>query len=316
VTFDLVACRFSFIALESISFPAGKAGNIVRGAFGSIFRRIACDPGCSGAATCDRRASCAYARVFEPSVRGSGPSGLADPPRPFVFRPGHIDGRTIRAGESFYFDLHLFDAADSSLGYFIQTFSKLVHEGLGSRRGRAELGSIFYLDEARAPQRAVTYDPDTFRLDGDPPQISIPLRPCSEIVKRMRVQFLTPTELKGEGRGAVDVDFGLLFARSRDRLSTLRALYGAAPLPVDFVRMGELARQVRLIRSALTRVNVDRRSSRTGQIHSIGGFVGEAEYSGELSAFIPFLRAAEWTGVGRQTVWGKGEIRCIILPCE
>ena len=22
----------------------------------------------------------------------------------------------------------------------------------------------------------------------------------------------------------------------------------------------------------------------------------------------PFLKAAEWTGVGRQTVWGKGEI--------
>jgi len=57
-------------------------------------------------------------------------------------------------------------------------------------------------------------------------------------------------------------------------------------------------------------VEVHRQSSRTGQVHSIGGFVGEAEYEGELSEFLPYLRAAKWTGVGRQTVWGKGEVNC------
>jgi hypothetical protein len=55
-------------------------------------------------------------------------------------------------------------------------------------------------------------------------------------------------------------------------------------------------------------VDVQRRSSKTGQVHSIGGFVGEAEYEGDLAEFVPFLKAAQWTGVGRQTVWGKGEI--------
>jgi len=50
-----------------------------------------------------------------------------------------------------------------------------------------------------------------------------------------------------------------------------------------------------------------RRSSRTGQTHSLGGFVGKAEYQGDLTEFVPYLRAAQWTGVGRQTAWGKGE---------
>jgi hypothetical protein len=36
--------------------------------------------------------------------------------------------------------------------------------------------------------------------------------------------------------------------------------------------------------------------------------VGEADYEGELGEFLPILRAAEYTGVGRQTVWGKGSI--------
>jgi hypothetical protein len=35
------------------------------------------------------------------------------------------------------------------------------------------------------------------------------------------------------------------------------------------------------------------------------------EYAGELGEFLPWLRAARWTGVGRQTVWGKGDLRVI-----
>jgi hypothetical protein len=42
----------------------------------------------------------------------------------------------------------------------------------------------------------------------------------------------------------------------------------------------------------------------------LGGFVGVAEYEGDLNEFFPYLEIARWTGVGRQTVWGKGEINC------
>jgi hypothetical protein len=55
-------------------------------------------------------------------------------------------------------------------------------------------------------------------------------------------------------------------------------------------------------------VETSRRSGRTGQIHPLGGFVGEAEYEGDLTEFVPYLRAAHWTGVGRQTAWGKGAL--------
>ena len=71
-------------------------------------------------------------------------------------------------------------------------------------------------------------------------------------------------------------------------------------------------RQLRLlVMDAIERVEVARRSSRTGQVHPIGGFVGEAEYVGELGEFVPYLKAGKWVGVGRQTVWGKGEISIV-----
>src|SRR5438874_3189358 len=87
--FRLYPLRFSFVSRESIHFPAGKSANLLRGAFGTIFRRIACDPHCRGVRECEYRVSCPYAKMFEPSALDGGPSGLADLPRPFVFRATH-----------------------------------------------------------------------------------------------------------------------------------------------------------------------------------------------------------------------------------
>jgi hypothetical protein len=97
----------------------------------------------------------------------------------------------------------------------------------------------------------------------------------------------------------------------RDRLSALSALYGRGPLAIDFRGLGERSREVRLTGSALAWQRAERRSARTGQVHSIGGFTGDAEYAGNLSEFLPWLAAARWVGVGRHTVWGKGEVRVI-----
>lgn len=74
----------------------------------------------------------------------------------------------------------------------------------------------------------------------------------------------------------------------------------------DVGQVGQ-AEQVQMVASNLQTVDVERRSTRTGQRHPLGGFAGEVEYRGELSQLIPFIRAGEWTGVGRQTVWGKGQ---------
>jgi hypothetical protein len=70
--------------------------------------------------------------------------------------------------------------------------------------------------------------------------------------------------------------------------------------------MAARAAAVRITHCALERVSLDRHSSRTGQTHPLGGFVGEVRYAGEVGEFVPYLRAGQWTGVGRQTVWGKG----------
>ena len=58
------------------------------------------------------------------------------------------------------------------------------------------------------------------------------------------VLFRTPTELKGNAAGD-GMPFGVLFARVRDRISSLRSLYGEGPLPIDFRALSERAGMVR-----------------------------------------------------------------------
>jgi hypothetical protein len=262
MTFDYLPLELRFTAIDEIRFPPGKAANVLRGALGH---------------------ATAAAGLFRPPARTGLPSGLADPPRPFVLRARPLDGRTFAPGEPFGFRVHLFDLRENVQRDLEAAFAAIARAGIGAGRGRAALECV---DEPAGPVRLA--------LEPEPSGIS-----------RTRIEFLSPTELKPAG----EPEFAIVYARARDRVSSLGALYGKGPLEIDFRAAGERARQVRMVRADLREVAIERRSSRTGQVHGIGGFTGAADYEGALAEFLPVLRAAEATGVGRHTVWGNGEIR-------
>ena len=204
---------------------------------------------------------------------------MAQPPRPFVLRVAHLAGRTIETGQRFSVGINFFETRRPALSDFVLAFGGI---------NLAELQSI----EQDAPE-------------------CVSLVRTLEGTQHLRVDFLTPTELKSSAKGgrlAAKPDFHALFARARDRVSALRAFYGPGPLAIDFKAMGQRAREIRMIHCNIKRVGRARVSKRTGQIHGIGGFIGVAEYEGELGEFLPVLEAARWTGVGRHCVWGNGEI--------
>jgi CRISPR-associated endoribonuclease Cas6 len=288
ITFEFYRYRFHLRALDAVHFPPGKTANVVRGAFGSVLR--------------DAVPPAVYARLFEPDASlGPAPSGLADWPRPFVLRVAHLDALTIPAGEPFFLDAHIFDVHQPVWEHFHSAFVLFGERGLGPGRGRAQLERIEQLDLEDGAREV--------RGAADPP-IALRLE-TTEVASEVTVRFHTPTELKSEGSLTERPDFHILFRRMRDRISTLRALYGAGPLDLDFRGMGERAAAIRMTRCDLNWEHIKRRSGRTGQVHPIGGFTGEAEYRGALGEFLPWLRAARWVGVGRQTVWGKGDVRVV-----
>lgn len=288
MTFDFHRYSFSFVADDAIQFPPVMPAKVLRGAFGLALRRIACR--CVTDAV--HQPGCVYSRFFEPQALAAGPSGLRDHPRPFVFRARSLDARTVEPGESFQFEMNVFEMRFPVRLLLEETFSALAAEGLGPTRGRFRL--------------VHTED----RL------VSVNLNGCETRANGVIVSFLTPTELKGDPAAASAAEFAVLFSRIRDRLSTLRSLYGAGPLDIDFLGMASRASEISLIHSQLKHLKTSRYSTRTGQCHELSGFLGKIEYAGRLTEYIPYLVAAQSTGVGRQTVWGKGELSVEVLRPE
>lgn len=252
-------------AMESVLFPEGKAGNVLRGALGLLLPAEAAG------------------EWFSPRAGANQPSGFADSARPFVLRASHLDGRRFSAGMEFSFAVHLFRTGDEGPQLVERAYGQVRNHGLGVGRGRATLVGL-------------DWRPVEVRLD--------------RVVNASAVEvvFLTPTELKSEGQVAERPDFPILFARARDRVCRLMTLYGEGSPLADYTGLGERATSVKMTQCSLRWEEVQRRSTRTGQVHGLGGFVGRCRYEGALGAFIPWLEAAQWTGVGRQTVWGKGAI--------
>lgn len=225
----------------------------------------------------------AYQRLFRADNAAPVPSGLHDRPRPFVLRVRHLDGKTIPAGEAFTICVNVFELREP--------WEELLGGALGDRtaacfglgRGRAELTAV------ESPAGPVT----------------VPLTATGEMVDEATIHYFTPTELKPVSKP----DFAIVAARARDRVSNLTSLYGGGTPEFDFVGLGRRAAAVEMVEDCTRIVDLERTSGATGQRHSIGGFVGCARYRGPISEFLPILRAAAHTGIGRHTVWGNGEIQ-------
>ncbi len=250
--FRCLLLRLWFEARGPVHFPATMTANIFRGALGNALPRS----------------------LFAP-LTASGPSGLGNPPRPFILRARHLDGRTLSSGERVRLDVHL--------------FSPIHAEIVRAFRRCSPLHGLLPLAGA-SPEEVLRF----------------PLTPLEEEPREATVHFLTPTELKSDSGVAPRPEFPILFARAAGRLRTLASLY-ASPLALDFDRLEELSKAVQLTSHSLTQEFSQRRSTRTGQNHPLGGFTGLAHYSGPLRELLPILNAAAFTGIGRQTVWGKGE---------
>jgi hypothetical protein len=231
-----------------------------------------------------------------------------------VIRAAALNGRSFVAGELFHVDVHIFDLAEPVLEYLLLVFLQLASDGIGAGRGRVALDSVYTLTAARKPGVCLYRNGQC--LLPETRAIELPLLPDDDApINGAILRFVTPTEVKSGGEVLRSAPFPAVFARARDRVATLASLYtDPLGLDIDFHSMAQRAASVELVSSDLRWVETRRRSSRTGQVHPLGGFVGEARYAGPMAEFLPILRAAYWTGIGRQTVWGKGVVDVIPIP--
>ena len=274
-SFKVMLFEMEFQVKQDVWFSAWKAGNFFRGKLGIAARRLCCPQSCPGAASCSESVTCHYARLFEPQPAVSGPSGFANLPRPFVLRAEELNGRTFQVGDHFSLRLHLFGALETC---------DLIEKSFQS------------IEQLQLLATRVS-------------QVVIPLVP--EPCRLLQINFLTPMEIKWKDGVIRRPDFPALISRLRDRIASISSFHGSGPLNWNYNQIVECSESIQMTNCDVREVEADRRSSRTGQTHGLGGFIGKARYEGDLDQFIPMLRVAEWTGIGRHTSWGNGAIELI-----
>lgn len=319
--------RFTIAPLCPLFVPAVNKGNMLRGGFGHVFRRLCCVPQCRDAKECPLAASCPYKIIFEPSppVGSDRLSKYQDIPRPFVFRAPQTQKARFGQGETFQFDLVLIGRALEFLPYFVLAFRELAAEGIGLNRAKCQLERVEAiepaLNEMQRNQCAshVIYSgqDQLFHSNGNGTLKSwfesriqmFSTANGNGAASRINIRFLTPTYLKAEGDVVRRPEFHHVFKRLRDRIQSLSTFFGDGPLDLDFRGLGERAEEVRTVSFRFEWVERTRTSSKTGQRHELSGFIGEATYEGEFAEFLPWLASGELVHLGKHTAWGNGWVR-------
>jgi len=327
--FSLHQFRFHLEPKATLHMPAHNKGNVIRGGFGSTFRRIVCHANCRDPENCELRNVCPYTAVFQPFVpEGSEKiSKNRDIPRPFVIKPPLETKETYLPGERLSFDLVLVGKIKDYLPYFIVTFKELSQAGLGRNRAPVELGGVDHVGRAgvevpvytrednlvRPPTEAISWA-DLCATHGsnngsvNSPQDGSMNSPQDGAANATRValRFLTPTMLRADGLVARRPTFGPLAKRLRDRINALSYFYCGAGLDIDFKAFGDKADKIKTVADATRWVESSRYSRRREVTHDLSGFVGEVSFEGELDMFLPYLKLGEYLHVGKNAVFGNG----------
>lgn len=312
--------RFHLEPRAPLHMPAYNKGNLIRGGFGSSFRRIVCHASCREAESCELRSVCPYTAVFHPFVpEGSEKiSRNRDIPRPFVIKPPLETKETYLPGERLSFDMVLVGKIKDYLPYFIVTFRELSEAGLGRNRAPVELASVDHVKPGgtaapvytrddnlvRPPAEAVSWA-DLCGLHGSNDSTSLPRSGAGKLT-RITLRFLTPTSLRADGVIWRRPAFGPLAKRLRDRINALSYFYCGAGLDIDFKNFGEAADKIVVAADSTRWVESSRYSRRREVSHDLSGFVGEVTFEGDLEMFLPYLKLGEYLHVGKNAVFGNG----------
>ena len=334
---DLAKYRLVLQPRETLSLPPYK-GSTFRGAFGTVFRRVAC---MCGANVTEHQPRCFYSHVFE-TPRDASLADLpqtAQMPHPFVLEPPLEDQRIYTPEDQLAVHLILMGQAIEWLPYFVFSFEELGRLGIGARRGKTRLLEVASLAGAEAVPVFSGTDRQ-FLSPGQPVTVdtfwqSVPL------VASIDVEFHTPARLVSKGRLRHELEFSLLFGALLRRLALLMMAHGGGGSltlptghPIDaiailryfFDRHAQRPEDRRALLDAFdlaANVNVEtqhlrwhdweRYSNRQQTRMTLGGVLGRVRYVGELGPFLPYLRLGELIHVGKNSAFGLGQITAEVV---
>ncbi len=303
---------------ESVVLNEHK-GSALRGALFHSLRKVGCSRlelkscrGCTLVQVCP--VSFLLATVDDEAKRGG------DVPRPFTINPPLQSKNIFQPGDNFTFGLTLFARPANFWPYLVVALEQMEREGLGAkfeqRPGQWRRGSIRVQEivarNILSDEEQVLFEPGSRQVAL--PQLPVDMAQISQVighseaqaVRKLHLDFLTPTRLIVNRKPLQYPDFAVLVQRLIERLSSLSAEYGEAELGLDFEDIMAEARAVRLVEDRTRWQSVRGYSQRQHQDLSLSGFVGRASFVGRVDKVLPLLLWGQLTHVGKDATKGNG----------
>lgn len=213
----------------------------------------------------------------------------------------------IRRGENLNFEFLLFGNAAKYAASLILALENIQKIGLGAYRYPFCLSEIVN----SYTQRIIWRNGNCSKI----PSISTTDIPCFELkeVTGVIVKICTPLRIRHGGQMVRNITFEVLIRNITNRIGMLTERYGGWIDQIEAERLQTLAAQVRTTREKLRVEKLERYSNRAKRKMDFSGLMGELEYEGNLTPFVPWLYAAQRLNIGRNTTFGMGKIKVYFI---
>jgi len=285
----------------------GYLGSTLRGALGWGLKRTSCALKRQRCETCLLREQCAYAWIFETERYNAGDGRIINArPHPFVLQPEKGCGGSQKQGYNFKFTLLLLDRANDFLPQLAYAVQMMGEAGIGSGR-RQGLGR-FQLEKI-ATEQDVVFDEATpvLKKCANIPMLCLE-EPATIETESLTVSLQTPLRLKQNNTLGRSLPFHILIRTSLRRIAALEDAYGGGEPDLDYRGLVQRAGKVQATDSTIRWRELYRYSNRQKKKVSLSGLTGSVSFRGDLTEFVPIIRYAEQVNIGKQTVFGLGNI--------
>ncbi len=286
INIPYIKLGISMIPEKKVSLPEW-ASSTVRGAFGNRILEACCDEGKYNCSECPY--ICSAGLLYG----NAQPDRSEEAVNPYIINceKDAFDGRKL------FFDFTLFSDGVETVDDVLAVLNSGLF--LGKERIRFDIeeitdlvtGEIIFDGEG-------FYKPDVHIMDFK-----------EEKARKICIEFATPYKTKLNSK---DFKFEQLIRAVLRRVSSVMRLSGEEP-GFDYQDLIEKSAVINTRYRALTNEMLSRYSNRAGAKMDFGGFTGVMICEGDLTEFMPLLRAAEILHAGKMCVMGLGKIKVYVL---
>ena len=228
--------------------------------------------------------------------------------KPYMIIPPEISvpQTIVQQGEKINFEFLLFGNASKYASSLILALEHIQHFGLGAYRYPFCLSEI-----VNSYFQRLIWKNGVFYKQGMNTAV-VPILELEKVTGAV-IKICTPLRIRHGGKMVKSISFETLIRNITNRIKMITERYGGWIDCSEAERIQTLAAQVQIVKEDVRVKPMARYSNRAGRKMDFSGIIGELEYKGDLTPFVPWLYGAQRLHVGRNTTFGMGKIQVYFI---